>query len=113
MTHPLTTGGSDSDRIFDALGDPTRRAIVARLGAGPRSVSNLALPLGITITAVSQHVRVLERCGLLTTQKVGRVRTCEIRSGGLDAIDAWVRECRSQWERRFDRLGALLDEGEL
>jgi DNA-binding transcriptional ArsR family regulator len=104
---------SDVDRILDALGDPTRRAIVARLGAGPRSVSHLARPLGITITAVSQHVRVLERCGLLTTQKTGRVRTCQMERGGLDALDAWVRQCRSLWERRLDRLGDLLDADEL
>ena len=103
-------GGPRVDLVFDALGDPTRRAIVAQLGRGPQSVSTLSRPLGVTVTAVSQHIHVLERCGLLTTKKVGRVRTCQLDSAGLDALDGWIRETRTIWERRLDRLGEILAE---
>lgn len=98
------------DLVFNALGDPTRRAIVAQLGKGPQSVSTLSRPLGVTVTAVSQHIRVLERCGMLTTTKVGRVRTCQLDSAGLDALDGWIRETRAIWERRLDRLAEILAE---
>jgi DNA-binding transcriptional ArsR family regulator len=98
------------DRIFHALADPTRRAIVDRLSAGPLSVSRLAAPLAITLTAVVQHLRVLEESGLVHTEKVGRVRTCRIESAGFSALERWVSEHRSMWEQRFDRLGELLDE---
>lgn len=98
------------DRIFNALGDPTRRAIVARVSQGPVSVSDLAKPLKMTLAAVVQHVQVLEESGLVHTEKIGRVRTCTIESRGLDLAGKWIAERKSQWERRLDRLGALLDE---
>jgi len=98
------------DRIFHALGDPTRRAIVARLCMGPLSVSLLAGPLNITVTAVAQHLQVLEASGLVTTEKVGRVRTCQIDPAGFSVLERWIREHRELWERRLDRLGELLDE---
>jgi DNA-binding transcriptional ArsR family regulator len=98
------------DRVFHALGDPTRRAIVDRLARGPQSVTKLAEPLGITITAVSQHLEILEEAGLVRTEKVGRVRTCSLASEGLDALANWVKERRSVWENRLDRLGDLLRE---
>jgi DNA-binding transcriptional ArsR family regulator len=97
------------DRVFHALGDPTRRAIVARLAHGPQSVSALAKPLGITLTAVAQHVQVLEDSGLASTSKVGRVRSCSLETRGLDALEHWAREQKSLWERRFDRLEDLLN----
>jgi DNA-binding transcriptional ArsR family regulator len=103
----------DIDRVFHALGDGTRRAMLDRLREGPASVSRLAEPLGITLTAVGQHLEILEKCGLAVTEKVGRVRTCRIGSAGLDALEKWVREHRTEWERRIDRLGELLDEREL
>jgi DNA-binding transcriptional ArsR family regulator len=83
-----------------------------RLSQGPVSVSQLAGPLGITLTAVGQHLEILEECGLVTTEKVGRVRTCRMASTGLDALERWVRDHRTDWERRVDRLGQLLEEDE-
>ena len=98
------------ERVFQALGDPTRRAIVERLSTGPRSVSTLAKPLGITLTAVAQHVRVLQRAGLAKSSKSGRTRTCELDSAGLDMLEAWIHYHRSLWEQRLDRLGSMLAE---
>ncbi len=95
--------------LFDALGDPTRRAIVSHVARGPVSVSALAQPLGITVTAVGQHLRLLERVGLLRSVKQGRVRHCMLRPEGLRAIEDWARACRSDWDSRLDRLGDLLD----
>jgi len=100
----------DIDRLFHAVGDPTRRAMLDRLSEGPLSVSNLAAPLGITLTAVMQHLQILEECGLAHTEKVGRVRTCRIASAGLDALEQWVRAHRTQLERQLDRLAELLAE---
>ena len=98
------------DRLFHALGDPTRRAMLDRLSQGPQSVSALAAPLGITITAVAQHLQILEECCLAHTEKLGRVRTCRIESAGFDALEQWIRNHRTAWERRLDRLGELLEE---
>jgi DNA-binding transcriptional ArsR family regulator len=100
------------DRIFHALGDPTRRAIVERLSEGPISASRLATPLGITVAAVVQHLQLLEKSGLVRTTKTGRVRTCRIEPAGLSAAERWISERRSLWERRLDRLGDLLAEPE-
>ena len=102
----------DIDRVFHALGDPTRRAILDKLNAGPCSVSRLAAPLDITLTAVVQHLQVLEESGLVHTEKVGRVRTCRIETAGFSALEGWIRDRRSMWERRLDRLGELLAEEE-
>src|SRR4051794_23062922 len=102
----------DIDRLFHALGDPTRRAILDRLSPGPLSVSALAGPLGVTLTAVAQHLQILEECGLAATEKLGRVRTCRIDPAGFDALEQWIRDHRTTWERRLDRLGAFLEEGE-
>jgi DNA-binding transcriptional ArsR family regulator len=100
------------DRLFDALGDPTRRAIVDELRAGPLSVSTLAGPLGITLTAVGQHLSVLEKSGLVHTEKSGRVRTCRLDPAGFQALHDWVQDHRSIWERGLDRLGDLLTESD-
>jgi DNA-binding transcriptional ArsR family regulator len=99
-----------AERVFHALGDPTRRAIVERVSRQPTSVSGLAAPLGITLTAVTQHLRVLEQCRLVRTEKAGRVRTCRLDPEGLATVEHWIADCRSAWERRLDRLGDLLDE---
>jgi DNA-binding transcriptional ArsR family regulator len=96
--------------VFQALGDATRRAMVDRLSRGPLSVSRLAEPLNITLTAVVQHLQVLEDSGLVHTEKLGRVRTCRLDPAGFDALEHWVREHRSTWERRLDKLGKLLAE---
>jgi DNA-binding transcriptional ArsR family regulator len=101
---------ADIDRVFHALGDPTRRAIMEKLSEGPISVSRLAKPLGITLAGVVQHLQVLEESGLVKTEKAGRVRTCHIAPGGLSVAEQWIADRRSIWERRFDRLGELLAE---
>jgi DNA-binding transcriptional ArsR family regulator len=100
------------DRVFHALGDPTRRAILDRLSEGPLSVSRLATPLAITLTAVAQHLQVLEESGLVHTEKVGRVRTCQIETAGFSVLEQWISNHRSMWERRLDRLGDLLAESD-
>ena len=99
-------------RVFHALGDPTRRAIVHRLSQGPISVSRLAEPLAITVTAVAQHLQLLEESGLVHTEKVGRVRTCRLETTGLALAEQWIGDRRSIWERRLDRLNDLLEEEE-
>ncbi len=98
------------ERVFHALGDSTRRAILDRLVDAPASVSKLAEPLGITVTAVMQHLQILEEAKLVHTEKTGRVRTCRIEPAGFDALEEWVRAHRTAWERRLDRLGELLAE---
>jgi DNA-binding transcriptional ArsR family regulator len=100
----------DIDRVFHALGDPSRRAIMEKLSEGPISVSRLAEPLDITLAAVMQHLQVLEESGLVQTEKVGRVRTCQIEPTGLSVAAKWIGDRRSIWERRLDRLGDLLAE---
>ena len=98
----------DIDRVFHALGDPTRRAIVEMLSAGPSSVTGLATPLGITLTAVVQHLQILEESGLVHTEKMGRVRTCRLDVPGFSVLKGWIEDRRSTWERRLDRLGETL-----
>ncbi len=98
------------DRVFHALGDPMRRAILEKLSKGPISVSRLAEPFDITLAAVVQHLQVLEESGLVQTEKVGRVRTCRIEPAGLSAAAQWISDRRSMWERGLDRLGDLLAE---
>lgn len=98
------------DRIFHALGDPTRRTMVERLSEGPASVSSLAEPLKITLAAVVQHLQILEESGLVRTEKIGRVRTCRVEPAGLSVVEKWVTDRRTLWEKRFDRLGDLLSE---
>src|SRR5215218_5387132 len=100
------------DQVFHAFGDPTRRKLVEQLSQGPASVSDLAKPLGITLAAVVQHLQVLERSGLIRTQKAGRVRTCHLEPRGLNIVAEWIAERRALWERRLDRLGEVLAEEE-
>jgi DNA-binding transcriptional ArsR family regulator len=100
------------ERVFHALGDPTRRAMVEKLSEGPLSVSRLAAPFDITLTAVVQHLQVLEESQLVHTEKTGRVRTCRLETAGLFALEQWINDRRSMWERRLDRLGELLEEEE-
>lgn len=98
----------DLDRVFTALGDPSRRAMVERLSRGPASVSELAQPLAMSLPAVMQHLQVLEASGLIRSQKIGRVRTCTIDSGALSMAEQWINDRRIGWERRLDRLGEFL-----
>jgi len=101
---------AEVDRVFHALGDPTRRAILEKLSRRPISASHLAEPLGLTLAAVVQHLQILEDSGLVATEKVGRVRSCRIEPKGLDAARQWLDSLRTEWELRFDRLGNLLSE---
>jgi DNA-binding transcriptional ArsR family regulator len=98
------------DRVFHALAEPTRRALVERMSGGPMSVSDLAQPFDITLAAVVQHLQVLEQSGVVRTEKVGRVRTCRLDSSGLKLAERWLSERRTLWERRLDRLGDFLAE---
>lgn len=95
-------------RVFHALGDPTRRAIVDRLSRRPASATDLAVPLALTLAAVVQHLKILEQSGLVKTEKVGRTRTCRLEPDGLSVVEQWVSQRRSEWERRLDRLGDIL-----
>jgi DNA-binding transcriptional ArsR family regulator len=97
----------DIDRVFNALGDATRRAMMERLTCGPMSVSRLAEPFEMSLAAVVQHLQVLEEAGLVKTEKVGRVRSCRIDAAGLDAAQQWLKVLRPEWEQRLDRLGDL------
>lgn len=98
------------DLAFQALADPSRRAMVERLCRGPASVSELAQPLAMSLSAVVQHLQVLEASGLVLSRKVGRVRTCRVAPKALRAAERWISERRIGWERRLDRLGAYLAE---
>jgi DNA-binding transcriptional ArsR family regulator len=98
------------DRVFFALADPSRRAMVERLTRGPASVSTLAEPLDMTLAAVVQHLQVLQDSGLVTTKKQGRVRTCRIEPAVLGSAEDWIAKRRALWERRLDRLGEVLAE---
>jgi DNA-binding transcriptional ArsR family regulator len=98
------------DGVFRALGDPTRRAIVDRLSHGPATVSELAAPLPISLPAIVQHLAVLQECGLVDSQKVGRVRTCQVRPATMRQAERWIAQRREEWERRLDRLGEFLAE---
>lgn len=94
--------------MFQALGDPTRRAIVERLSRGPATLSQLAAPLPISLPAVHQHVAVLETSGLVRSHKVGRSRTCELGPATLSSAETWMNQRRAEWAARLDRLGTYL-----
>ena len=98
------------DLMYQALADPARRVMVERLSRGPATVSELAQPLDMTLSAVVQHLQLLERSGLVRSEKIGRVRTCRIEPQALRLAEQWIAERRSTWERRLDRLGDVLAE---
>jgi DNA-binding transcriptional ArsR family regulator len=100
----------DLDRTFQALADKSRRSMVERLTLGPASVSQLAEPLAMSLAAVVQHVQVLEACGVVKTEKVGRTRMCRIESAAMSAAEQWITDRRRGWEARMDRLGDVLNE---
>ena len=100
----------DLDRTFQALADRSRRSMVERLTLGPASVSELARPLSMSLAAVVQHVQVLEACGVVRTEKVGRTRLCRIQPAAMTAAEQWITERRRGWESRLDRLGDVLNE---
>jgi DNA-binding transcriptional ArsR family regulator len=96
------------DQIFAALADPTRRQVVERLVIGPAPTSELAEPFAMALPSFTQHLGVLERAGLVTSSKQGRVRTYELVAAGLDVAGGWLAEQRGLWARRLDQLDDLL-----
>jgi len=98
------------DLAFQALADPTRRGMLARLSHGPASVSELARPYAISLPAVMQHLQLLETSGLVRSEKTGRVRTCRIEPKALSTAEAWIAEQRALWEAQLDRLEDFLAE---
>ena len=98
------------DQVFQALADPKRRNMVERLVRGPASVSELARPQAMSLPAAMQHLQVLEACGLVRSEKTGRVRTCRIEPDALRAAEGWIGSQRTTWESRLDRLGEYLTE---
>lgn len=101
-------GNASLDRMFQALADPSRRAMVERLSRGPASVSELAQPLEMSLPAVMQHLQLLEASGLVRSEKVGRVRTCRIEPEAMGQVERWLSERRLSWEKHLDRLGDYL-----
>lgn len=99
-----------ADRVFHALADANRRAIIERLTSGPATVSELARLLAVTVAATVQHLQVLQASELVRSQKTGRVRTCQIDPSGLRRAEEWLRLQRTTWEHRLDRLGEVLGE---
>ncbi|HEY5711270.1 MAG TPA: metalloregulator ArsR/SmtB family transcription factor [Allosphingosinicella sp.] len=97
------------DLAFQALADPTRRGMLARLSRAPASVSDLARPFAISLPAVMQHLQVLEASGLVRSEKKGRVRTCRIEPKALAGAEGWIAEQRALWEGRLDRLEDCLE----
>jgi DNA-binding transcriptional ArsR family regulator len=97
------------DSLYQALADPSRRAMIARLTLGPASVSELARPLPMSLPAVVQHLAVLEASGLVRSEKIGRVRTCRIEPQALGKAEEWIARRREEWEQRLDRLGDYLN----
>jgi DNA-binding transcriptional ArsR family regulator len=96
------------DLAFQALSDPGRRAMVERLSLGPASVSDLAKPLPMSLSAVVQHLKVLEEAGLVRSEKVGRTRTCTLDTAALTQVEAWIAERRRFWSEQYDQLEAYL-----
>lgn len=96
--------------VFYALADPTRRAIVGVLGIGPASVSALAAPFEMALPSFMKHLAVLERSGVIRSNKVGRVRTCELRPKALSRAEHWMAGQRAMWQARTDRMAALAQQ---
>ena len=95
---------------YDAHSDATRRGVLEQLGRAEASISDLADRFHMTLTGMKKHVSVLERAGLVTTEKVGRVRTCRLGQAGLDDEAAWIDRYRRRWEARFDALDAVIED---
>ena len=100
------------DHTFSALADPTRRAILARLGDGEATISELAGGAGMSLTGMKKHVRVLEEAGLISTEKRGRTRHCRLGPRRLEDVEAWLEEYRRGWEERLDRVEEIIERKE-
>lgn len=101
---------AELDQVFQSLGDPTRRAVLERLGSGPAAVSELARPFDMALPSFLQHLKALEGCGLVRSRKTGRVRTCELDFEPLKRVEGWMARQRSLWERRLDQLDNHMKE---
>jgi DNA-binding transcriptional ArsR family regulator len=98
------------DRSFAALSDATRRGVLERLGRGDASITDLAAKFDMTLTGMKKHVMLLEEAGLVSTEKVGRVRTCTLGPRRLEAETAWIERYRQLWDARFDALDVVVEE---
>ena len=98
------------DASFAALSDATRRGVLEQLGRADASITDLAEKFDMTLTGMKKHVGVLEQAGLVTTEKVGRVRTCKLGPRRLQEETAWIERCRQFWDARFDELDRILEE---
>lgn len=98
------------DNTFRALADPTRRAVLQQLAAGPSSVKDLAAPFDMALPSFMQHLDILETSGLVTSIKAGRIRTCQMQPAALDSVEDWIKERKAVWEDRLDRLDAHLTD---
>lgn len=98
------------DHTFAALADPTRRALLAQLESGEKTLSELAAPLPMSLMAVQKHVKILEEAGLVETRKLGRSRYVKLRPEGLSPVAQWVQLSRQRWNAAFDRLARALEE---
>ncbi len=106
----LNHESASADRVFHALAEANRRAIIERLTRGPATVSELARLLGVTVAGTVQHLQVLQASELVSSEKAGRVRTCQIDPSGLRRAEEWLRLQRTTWEHRLDRLCDVLGE---
>jgi DNA-binding transcriptional ArsR family regulator len=106
----MSSATATLDQRFQALGDATRRAVVQRLCAGPATVSALAAPFDMALPSFVQHLGLLERCGLISTAKEGRVRTCRLNADALQETEEWLGKQRALWVRRLDQLDGYLME---
>ena len=104
----MHAGTEQLDGIFQALADPTRRAILTRLGGGPAGVGELAKPFDMALPSFMKHIAALEQSGLIRTSKTGRVRTCTIETGTFELVDGWLNQQRRLWNERTDRLEAFV-----
>lgn len=104
----MTVAQDQLDATFTALADPTRRAIVARLARGDATVNELAAPFDLTLPGISKHLKVLERCGLITRTRRAQFRPCHLEAEALDSAAAWIEDHRRIWAERFDKLDAHL-----
>jgi DNA-binding transcriptional ArsR family regulator len=100
------------DRTFGALSDPTRRAVLERLGAGSATITELAEPFEMSLTGMKKHVRVMEEAELVTTEKVGRARRCSLGPQRLEDAQTWIDDYRTMLDDRLDRLGELVEKGQ-
>ena len=105
----MTKQSAQLDRIFYALADPTRRAVLRRLGRSPAAVSELAQPFRMALPSFTQHLNVLEECGLVRSKKIGRVRTYQAAPRSLKMVEQWLVDQREVWESRLNQLDSYLE----